>query len=266
MKYILTILFSISYCLNTFGQVGVDTENPQSTLDIRGDLTIRDKIYAGGSDQELGDSGRDGQVLVSQGEGNPPIWKSLNIPVIQPGGFYIIFTDAYGDDVGLSFSNNETIGETPFYNKGDLRTDSKFNRWKDIDGLTKEFMVYNSDNKAYITYEAVIQISGQGQGYVDFACGVFVNDRLQGIRTETIRQLSGANHPFLTFLMVVIAEDINVGTNEAKVSCARIRSNGYSGALGVGRAIETNINNFVSQSSMKIEVYEIPENFIPIVN
>lgn len=266
MKYFSILFFLCFHWMNTYAQIGINTETPQSTLDVRGDITVRDKIYLNETGNTLGDPGKKGQVLISQGENNPPIWKSLNIPIIKPGDFYIIFTEAYSDAQGLSFANNETIGGTTFYDKGDLRSDSKFDKWKDISGLTKEFNVYNTNNKVYISYEAVVHISGQGSGYVDFACGVFINDQLQGVRTNTIKQISTAQHPFHTFLMIVIADNINVGTNEVKVSCARLRNNNYTGQLGIGRAIQTNINNFVAQSSVKIDIYEMPEIFIPVIN
>lgn len=266
MKNTLFVFLISSFYLNSFAQVGINTDTPKSMVDVRGDMTVREKIYVGGSDTELGEPGKKGQVLVSQGADKPAVWKSLNIPDFKPGDFYMIFTNAYSDNVGLQFSNSETIGGNPLYSKNDLRSDSKFNNWKDINGLIKNFHVYNTQNKVYMTYEAVVQVSGSGSGSVDFACGVFVNDRLQGVRVETVKQGSSANHAFHTFLMIVIAEDINEGDNEAKVSCARIRNNNYTNNFGLGRAIETNINNFVAQSSFRIEVYEIPENFIPVVD
>ncbi len=262
LLFILSSLFSIS-----FAQIGIGTDQPKAMVDVRGDLTIKDKIYVGGSDTELGDPGLKGQILVSQGEGSHPEWKSLNIPIINPGDFYIVFIDSYSDEVGISFNNNSTIGGDPIYNEGDLRSNSKFNKWKDIQGLTKSFDVYNNDHKVSVTYETVVQLSGQGSGSVDFACGVFINEKLKGVRVETIRQAASATHAFNTFLMTIIAKDVPVGENELKIACGRIRSNNnYSGDFSIGRAHETNINNFVAQSALRIEIYEIPEIFVPVVD
>lgn len=266
MKYTLIIFLLCTYCIHTYGQVGIGTENPQSTLDVRGDITVRDKIYLGGSDDGLGDPGKKGQVLISQGPGNPPVWKSLNIPVINPDDFLIVFTNTYSDEVGITLSNLQTINTTTLYEKGDLRSHSKFNLWQDISGLTKTFNVQDSDSKVHITYEAVIHIKGQGSGYVDVGCGVFINDQLQGIRTATLQQVSGAQNPFHTFLMLVNTDNINEGVNQVKVACARFRNQGYTDQVGIGRAIETNINNFIAQSSLRIDIYESPEAFIPVVN
>lgn len=85
----------------TQAQVGIGTNDPQSTLDVNGSITIRDKIYTGGSDTSLGNPGAPGQVLVSAGKGDPPMWKSLNVPDIQPGDFYLIYTNAFFDETGL---------------------------------------------------------------------------------------------------------------------------------------------------------------------
>lgn len=266
MKNILYIISAVFFFSTTAlnAQVGINTDAPKAMLDVRGNLTIQDKIYAGGSDTELGDPGKKGQVLVSQGENNPPAWKSLNVPNIKAGEFYVIFTDSYSDLIGQIFFSSDNINGNPLYEENDLRTDSKFNDWKDISGLTQSFSVYNTDHKVNVTFEAIVQLSGSGSGSVDFACGIFINNQLKGVRVETIKQAS-SSHAFNTFLMSVIAENVNIGENEAKISCARIRSNGYSGSIGIGRSIEDNINNFVAQSSLRIDVYEIPENFIPVV-
>ncbi|HUH36151.1 MAG TPA: hypothetical protein VL022_10000 [Moheibacter sp.] len=247
-------------------QVGVNTENPQTILDVRGDMTVRNKIYVGGNDNLLGNHGKKGQVLVSQGPNKPPMWKTLNIPNYKENEFYMIFTDAFIDNVGLSFDSNEAIGGSPLYNLNEDRSNAKFAKWKDIAGLNKDFFIYNSDNKVYITYEAVVQISGSGSGSVDYACGVFVDNKLQGVRVETMKQALNASNAFQTFLMVIIAEDLTDGKHTTKVSCARIRNNNYTGNFSIGKAIQSNINNFVAQSSLKIEVYEVPENFIPVVD
>lgn len=250
----------------TMAQMGINTDRPQAALDVRGDLSIRNKIYVGGNDQFLGDHGKKGQVLVSQGANKPPVWKTLNIPNYQSGDFYMIFNDAYLDNQGVTFNAANEIGGNPLYSKNEERSNAKFNKWKDIAGLNQDFIIHTSQSKVFITYEAVVQISDQGTGYVDFACGVFVDDKLKGVRVETIKQASQGNHPFLTFLMVIVAEDLADGQHKAKVSCARLRNSNYAGSFSVGRAVETNINNFVAQSSLKIEVYEIPEDFVLIVD
>lgn len=263
-KALFTLIFLMLF-QNSFAQVGMGTDHPQAMLDVRGDMTIREKIYLGGNDNVLGDHGKKGQVLVSQGPNKPPVWKTLNIPNYQTDGFYMIFSNAHKDDVGIEFNQLETTVGDPLYHLNDDRSDNKFNNWKDIAGLTKNFKVYNSDNKTFITYEAVVQLSDIGTGSVDYACGVFIDNKLQGVRLETVKQAAD-NHAFQTFLMVIIAEQLAEGDHQAKVACGRIRNTNYSLLLSIGKAIENNINNFIAESTLKIEVYETPETFIPIVD
>lgn len=261
MKNILFILFTFSG-ISLFGQVGIGTTDPQTTLDVNGDMTIRDKIYTGGSDTELGNPGTPGQVLISAGDGEPPMWKSLNVPRINPGDFYLIYTNAFFDETGLSFSSGEATG-VQLYTRG---TDiSAMTGWKTIEGLTQPFEVYSETNKIYITYEAVVQLSGSGADTgVDFACGVFVDNKLQGVRVATAKRSGAANHAFATFLMVNIADQLTEGEHQVKVACARVQNLNYTGDFSVGQSLESNINNFVAKSSLKVEVYEVPDTFVDI--
>lgn len=261
MKFLfLLVLLSVSNYMAA--QIGINTNEPRSLLDVNGDVTIRDKIYAGGSDSALGNPGMPGQVLVSGGANNPPMWKTLNIPQINPGDYYLIYTNAFFDNQGIVFGN--TTSGNNLYTKG---TDiSTLSRWQTIDGLTNPFEVYSNTNKIYITFEAVVQLEGSGTNTgVDFACGVFVDNKLQGVRTSTAKRAS-ASDAFATFLMVIISDQLSEGIHQVKVACTRKQNIGnYSGDFSVGTNLGSNINEFVAQSSLKVEVYEVPENFVPVV-
>ncbi len=260
MKKLTSFIFSLLLTA-TFAQVGIGTTSPQTLLDVNGEMTVRDKIYAGGSDIELGNPGAPGQVLVSAGNGEAPMWKSLNVPRINAGDFYLIYTNAFFDQTGLSFSSGEATG-VQLYTRG---TDiSAMTGWKTITGLTQPFEVYSETNKIYITYEAVVQLDGMGTDTgVDFACGVFVDNKLQGVRVATAKRAS-ANHAFATFLMVNIADQLTEGEHQVKVACARVQNLNYTGGFTVGQSLEDNINDFVAKSSLKVEVYEIPDTYVDI--
>lgn len=257
----LIFIFFISTHL-TQAQVGVGTDKPQAMLDVNGDLTIHDKIYTGGNDQLLGNPGTEGQVLVSTGNNTPPMWKTLNIPKINLGDFYLIYTNAFFDETGISFGNS-TSGVSLYTKNTDL---ASLTNWKTIDGLTQPFEVYSNTNKIYITYEAVVQVAGSGSNSgVDFACGVFVDNKLQGVRTSTARRAADASDAFATFLMVIISDQLSEGIHQAKVACTRIQNiGGYTGTFSIGTNTESNINKFVAKSSLKVEVYEVPENYVPV--
>src|SRR5690606_12173687 len=255
------IMLVCSHIGFTQAQVGIGTNDPQSTLDVNGSITIRDKIYAGGSDTSLGNPGTPGQVLVSAGEGDPPMWKTLNVPDIQPGDFYLIYTNAFFDETGLVFGSG-TSGATLYARGTDINSMSG---WQTIDGLTRPFEVYSDTNKIYITYESVVQLSGTGANTgVDFSCGVFVDDKLQGVRTSTAKRGS-SSHAFSTFFMVIIADQLTKGDHLVKVACTRSQNIYYNGSFSVGTNIEIIINQFLAQSSQKVEVYEVPDTYVDII-
>src|SRR5690606_25532968 len=155
---------------------------PNATLDVNGDVSIREKIYVGGNEGNAGNPGVNGQVLVSQGPGLPPKWLTLNIPDVQQN-YYLIYNNTFEDEGGVSFSSNETTGNN-VYTKGTNLT--SLSSWKKIPGMTQSFEVYSAENKTYFTFETVAQLGTSGSGNlldaVDFACGIFIDGKLEGVR------------------------------------------------------------------------------------
>ena len=76
--------------IQTYAQVGIGTSTPNSVLDVNGKTTLRKEIRVGGTSTTAGDPGLNGQVLVSQGEGLPPVLKSLNVSFIEEGKYRLI--------------------------------------------------------------------------------------------------------------------------------------------------------------------------------
>jgi len=261
MKY---ILFLVSLCSILNAQVGINTSKPKEALDIQGSLTVRQHLRVGGTNQSEGKTGRNMNLLVSNGENKAPEWKSLRIPVIKPKRYYLLYTDSFNDRVGVRPS---TATGASTYNYGMSLPSS----WSTISALTKEFTVTNADSKAYFLYEAVAHINSSTQyNGLDFACGIFVDNSLIGVRTADLHQATAATYPFITYtLMATSQTSLSVGTHEVKVACTR-RTNygGFTGNLGVGTNATgaTNIDNFMAQSSLKIEIFEVPTKFLNIVN
>ena len=90
IKLLITGLF---LSVLTQAQVGVDTRTPQSSLDVNGDFGLRKRIFLDNNNVES--KGTKEQILVSQGEGLPPTWKSLRIPEYEPNKFYLIFKNEF---------------------------------------------------------------------------------------------------------------------------------------------------------------------------
>jgi len=75
------------------GNVGIGTNNPQTTLDINGDVNIENKLLLNNS------AGNNGQVLVSKGNGAAPNWQ--NIAYSNNDRFYYTLADNQRGTSGL---------------------------------------------------------------------------------------------------------------------------------------------------------------------
>lgn len=253
-----------------FAQVGVNTNTPRTTLDIQGDLGIRSKIYLGGDEITTGKLGEVGSVLVSQGANKPPTWKVLRRPEFKPETYYLINYEASSDVGGLTLRNgsaNKTL-----YTKN-MSLSSFLGGSGDggeISKLSKTFKVNNSANKIGLVFETVVHLnSNSTNAGVDFACGVFVDDQLKGVRVFTLNQPTASVGPFYTFTLLGSAENLPKKEYTAKVACKRRESiNSFTGDFGIGKAVYTNINDFMAQSTLRIEVLEIPDanNNEPVYN
>ncbi|HCC93510.1 MAG TPA: hypothetical protein DEQ26_04150, partial [Flavobacteriaceae bacterium] len=128
----------------------------------------------------------------------------------------------------------------------------------------------NSVNKIGLVFETVVHINSSvtNEG-VDFACGVFIDDQLKGVRTFTLNQPTNSVGPFYTFTLLGSAENLPKKEYTAKVACKRRASiGGFTNTFGIGKAVYTNINDFMAQSTLRIEVLEIPDpnNNEPVYN
>lgn len=253
------------------------------SIDGKG-LTIRDRIYAGGTSTTLGNPGRTGQVLVSQGVNLPPRWRTLNIPDVTENLFYMIYNNSFTDYLTPTGTVNTTpglvLGSTVSGNNGPydigITRTSLGTDFTSITGLDRQFEVFSNQNQVLITFETVAQISSTTAGNgVDFVCGVFVgrvgqNKTLRGIRKATLNQ-GNAQYPFLTFTMIALADGLTIGNYDVEVACKRTANyNSFTGNLGIGRGVSgsnpLNMNDFIAQTSLKVEVYEIPQVFNTILD
>jgi len=266
MKHILILLLSL-LCAKTSAQVGIMTESPKADLDINGDFDIRGKLILRNGTLLM--PGKKDQVLVSQGATLPPTWKTLRVPEYEPNKFYLIFNDSFKDSNGVSFLANET-STLPSPNtiqndlaKGTTLTTLKTKGFKEITGLNQLFSVNSTESKVYIQFETVVQVQGGDAGNIKYACGIFVNDKLESVRVNMLQNATSTGS-FLTHTQIGSISGLLPSNNhKIQVACARYNTSTSSTQrlFTIGTWAQNNLNSFITQSSLKVDVYEIPQNF-----
>ncbi|MBP1165634.1 MULTISPECIES: hypothetical protein [unclassified Chryseobacterium] len=96
IRHLLSIglTFCSGFAFSQAGNVGINTPTPQKTLHVNGSLQVTNEFNLGGTASTAGSPGLTNQVLVSQGAGNPVIWK--NVSDLIPSNTYTLklFKDA----------------------------------------------------------------------------------------------------------------------------------------------------------------------------
>ena len=271
MKNIFSVLF-IATGLSLSAQIGIKTDSPKAWLDVNGDTNLRGKLAVSNTTNNTLSEGSDTQILVSQGAGYAPIWKTLRIPEYETNKFYLIFNNSFSDDTGVSFSDSEesTItSRSATFTKNNAYTN--FTKFKKIPGLTQTINIYSTVSKAYFQFETVVQATygavGNTDKSIDYGCGIFVDDKLVNLRQGNLKA-SSANNPFLTHNQIGLVENLSKGAHTVSVACSRLASYNVADGtvLGIGKAVASNIDSFISESSLKVDVYEVPQVFNTITN
>ncbi|WP_228455303.1 hypothetical protein [Chryseobacterium sp. Tr-659] len=270
-KILLTLFFMTGILLSA--QVGINTPSPKAKLDVNGDVNLRNKIAVQDATDNSLYQGNNDQVLVSQGLGYAPTWKTLRIPEYEPNKFYLIYNNSFSDKVGVTFtdSENSTVGMASrgaTFTKG--KDYSSLQSFKKIDGLSQTISVFSTQSKAYFLFETVVQADFGGNGNpdtsIDYACGIFVDNKLVNLRQRNLKAIS-TTYPFITHTQIGIVENLSKGNHTVSVACTRLGSYEAQGkTLTIGTNVYTNINDFIAQSSLKVDVYEVPEVFNTIIN
>jgi hypothetical protein len=93
------LIMSSGILFSQTGNVGINTTTPQKTLHVNGSLQLTNELNLGGTASTAGSSGLSNQVLVSQGAGNPAIWKNVN-DLITPNTYTLkLFKEQVTSDV-----------------------------------------------------------------------------------------------------------------------------------------------------------------------
>lgn len=228
----------------TIAQVGINTNTPVNTLDVNGDLNITGKIHVNGTDNTLGDPGAKNKALSSNGPDDPVSWNEIKIPVGYQGGLYLTAVEAQADRVGLDLS--ETGYGT--YNENAALTGN----WIEITGLSKQINVTRPTNKVHVQFQTTAQMNFSGSA--SFACGIFMDNQLKGVRVDIVRGDEGS---YNVFNINSSFDNVAAGEHTFKIACRGRTFTNTSGSLAIGKAnTPANLNTDMAQSYLNIYVLE----------
>lgn len=142
----------------------------------------------------------------------------------------------------------------------------------ELKDLKKNITMGSNDAKSGIVFNfqtlvhsgQLIDINSNNGGSIEVACGVFVNDKLKGVRVESFR-LGGRLFKVMDILGVA-NDGLVVGTNTVQVACAKRAFFGANtdsqNEITIGRVIGggTNQTYFTTQSMIKLSSYEQPKD------
>lgn len=268
------ILFIISILLTHLGyaqQVGINTDDPQATLDVNGTLRVRKSMKLGGNEGIIGDPGKsETTILTSGGPGVAPIWG--NIPsIVIDGGFAITTSVALSDEVGTVFlKTSEEVNDMGPQIEG-MKLSENTATWKEIPGLAAQLSPKNAENVTVLSLQTVAQTSASSPVIADavVSLGIFLDDKLVSVRSI---QLRGSDMNFQIFNLMDAIHDLPVKpSNEPyKLQVAtQLRRLIYPAQpgppsdssdcyvlVGTGMSVALNTNAFMNKSSLKIDLYE----------
>lgn len=260
MKNILRFLPFLLITITISAQVGINTTTPKSTLDVNGDINLRNELRVGGTKTTQGNPGTDNQLLVSQGDNTTPQWKTSKLTFYEQGEYRITGSNAITDDIGINFGSTSLGDGVPKNTIGENLTTA----WSVIDGLTTSLKVGDPTNRINLYFQTGVEMSDVGDNsdrFVRFACGIFLDDKLAALRADQINgiRLKGQRNQSIYTLNYVV-NNITPGIHTAKVACRRITSSTAGYNFTIGRSISaTNqiADNFMLRSILKFDISEL---------
>jgi hypothetical protein len=247
-------------------QVGIGTAKPKSTFDINGKTTLRKELRVGGTSTQTGNAGLNGQVLVSQGEGKAPVWKSLNVPFIEEGQYKLINSYLASDQTGIPNLSNGVAGDNVYKNSvQDDITDVAKGKWAKITGLETNFTIKNGKNRLTYQFQTGVEMKAPAAATAEnirFACGVFRNGKLVAVRPDRIASNKGAGKDGLQdyiFTLNYTELNVPVGIQKLEFACRKITTSNLNSQFAIGRDVASSngaSNAFTLESTMKIDVIE----------
>ncbi len=127
-------------------QVGINTDSPQTELDVNGSIQLRNEL------QVDGNPGTPGQIYFSQGDSPADLndWKNVNVPFLEEGQYQLVNTYAVKDEVGIDWVGNALSAIKSFPYTESFNNSSIPNLWSnEYVSVTHQDWVYATDGTGY---------------------------------------------------------------------------------------------------------------------
>ncbi|WP_294284088.1 hypothetical protein [uncultured Chryseobacterium sp.] len=256
----------IAISLSVNAQVGIGTNSPNALLDVNGSTTLRKELRVGGTSGTAGNPGLNGQVLVSQGEGLPPVWKSVNVSFMEEGQYKLINSYLTSDQTGIAALSNGAAGDGVYKNTvGSDISDVSGGNWVKIPGLVDTFTIKNGKNRLTYQFQTGVEMKAPAAATsqnVTFTCGVFRNNKLVAVRPDRIASNNNTEkNGFQDYIFTLnyTEQNVPVGTQKVEVACRKIESSSIDSQFTIGRNISnsnTISNAFNLESDFKVDIIE----------
>ncbi|WP_336689188.1 MULTISPECIES: hypothetical protein [unclassified Chryseobacterium] len=265
-KTINSCVAGLLFSVQAYAQVGIGTSTPNSVLDVNGKTTLRKELRVGGTTTTLGNPGLNGQVLVSQGEGLTPSWRSINVSFMEEGQYKLINSYLSSDQVGISTLSNGVAADGIYKNSvGNDIADVTNGIWVKIAGLENNFTIKNGRNRLTYQFQTGIELKAPvatTSQSVTFACGIFRNNKLVAVRPDKVTSNNntekGGFQDYI-FTLNYTEQNVPVGTQKIEVACRKIESSNIDSQFTIGRNISntnTISNAFTLESDLKVDIIE----------
>ncbi|MGV4415246.1 hypothetical protein [Chryseobacterium sp. T1] len=251
-----------------FAQVGINTNNPQATLDINGTFNIRKELRLKGTDTQKGQAGATNQLLSVKESGTDVVdeWKSIKL-ANGTGSLSLYYLNTTIDKEGIEFS---TSGSTNSYAENapfTTSTGTTTANWVRIKNNNDDFTITDvtKKSKAVLSFQTTVQITpfnGNGNGNsASFACGIFVKkddgtEQLKAVRSDVLRGAAGS---YKVYNLNVTLDGLEQGYYKVSAACSN-RNLGSGTAvvtLGIGKPVNaTYLNSAMTQSSLSTTVLQ----------
>ena len=246
--------FFLSFPCTLLAQVGVNTQEPQSSLDVNGSLLLRDELKLGTN------SGAAGQVLVSQGD-QSPTWADYELETLETGDYVLTNIRMKNDTVGLVLTQD--------YSTGVKYDDPLTNAWTVLEGVSSDISIKKNLNRVIYTLQSVLQspypetTDLPSANYLNVVCGVFIGkkgDDRSNFKLTTAREgiVLGNHYPQVAFILIASSSDVPAGDYEVLFAFQRRGGTTSLSSLDlyVGQGFGTVSNNFMNRTVARVDVFE----------